>query len=355
MALLTGSFDGAGDGSEGGMKSVQYGGLINEDVMQKIWDISKIPLPLTDMIASDEARQEHTEWTIDELATPNLDNAVADGADVSAIADEAVGNRVGNHCQNSVKVVKVSTRARDSDTIGYSDALSYQLIRRQQELKRDVEAIALSSQASVASVVGTGAAAGRAGGLGSWIASNTHNVTSGGGFDLSTGLTTTPTATGAALTEGGVRDVCQGVYDDGGNPSVFMSTSAVIRKFSEYLFTSSARVATLMSDQGKSREAAAALGSVNVFVTDFGITLDLIANRIQQPDASVGDGSDVNGYILDPEYLRLAYLTSYHVEPLAKVGLADQRMMHVDWTLKVLNEKAHGMVAAIDPTADMTA
>jgi len=39
-----------------------------------------------------------------------------------------------------------------------------------------------------------------------------------------------------------------------------------IRKFSEYLFTSSARVATLMSDQGKSAEQATALGSVNVFV-----------------------------------------------------------------------------------------
>ena len=354
MPLLTGSFDGAGDGSEGGLKSVQYGGLINEDVMQKIWDISKIPLPLQDMISTDDAKQEHTEWTVDELQAPNLSNAVADGHQITTEDDSAVGNRVGNHCQNSIKVVNVSTRARASDTIGYSDALSYQLIRRQQELRRDVEAISLSSQASVAELTGTGAAVGKAGALGSWIKTATANAT-GGGFDLATGLTTTPTATKAALTEDNVRDVCETVYQNGGNPNIFMSGTSVIRRFSEYLFTSSARVATLMSDQGKSREAAAALGSVNVFVTDFGVTLELHANRLQQADASVGDGTAYNGYVIDPEYLRMAYLTGYHVVPLSKQGLSDRRMMHVDWTLKVLNEKAHGMIAAIDPAVPMTA
>jgi hypothetical protein len=65
-----------------------------------------------------------------------------------------------------------------------------------------------------------------------------------------------------------VRDAVQAVYTDGGDPTVMMSIPGVIRKFSEYLFTSSARVATLMSDQGKSTEQATALGSVNVFVTD---------------------------------------------------------------------------------------
>lgn len=354
MALITGSFDGA-VGAEGGLKSVQYGGLINEDVMQKIWDISRIPLPVQDMIATDDAKQEHCEWTVDELATPDLTNAVADGHQVTNEDDSAVGNRVGNHCQNSIKVVNVSTRARNSDTIGYDDALSYQVIRRQQELRRDVDAIVMSSQASVAEQVGTGAAIGKAGGLGSWIETATANVGTDGGFDLSTGLTVTPIATKAALTESAVRDVCETVYQNGGNPSIFMSGTTVIRRFSEYLFTSSARVATLMSDQGKSREAAAALGSVNVFVTDFGVTLELHANRLQQPDADVGDGTAYNGYILDPEYLRLAYLTGYRVEPLAKNGLSDRRLMNVDWTLKVLNEKAHGMIAAIDPAVAMTA
>ncbi len=36
-------------------------GIINEDVMKKIWDISAIPLPLTNMIGSDSHVNEYYE------------------------------------------------------------------------------------------------------------------------------------------------------------------------------------------------------------------------------------------------------------------------------------------------------
>ena len=35
------------------MATVAEGGVINESVMQQIWDISNIPLPFSDMIADD--------------------------------------------------------------------------------------------------------------------------------------------------------------------------------------------------------------------------------------------------------------------------------------------------------------
>ena len=37
------------------LKGVPHQGLINEDVMQRIFDISKIPLPLTDRIGTEDA------------------------------------------------------------------------------------------------------------------------------------------------------------------------------------------------------------------------------------------------------------------------------------------------------------
>ena len=64
-------------------------------------------------------------------------------------------------------------------------------------------------------------------------------------------------------------------------PSVAMGRPVVIRKLSEYLFSTTAKVATLMSDVGQKAEAATAKGAVNVFVTDFGITLALTPNRLQ--------------------------------------------------------------------------
>ena len=333
------------------LKAVSYKGLINEDVMQQIWDISKIPLPLTDRIGTETCKNSYKEWTTDELAAPNIANAVVDGSDASG-NNTATGARVGNHCQISTKVVRVSTRARESATIGRSDELGYQVMRRQQELKRDVEAIMLTHQASVADDGNT--TAGKSAGLGAWLTTSTSPGATGADGGFANGIVAAP-AVGAkrALTEKMVRDMVQSVYEEGGDPSVLMSVPSVIRGFSEYLFTSSARVATLMADQGRSAEKATALGSVNVFVTDFG-TLDLVDNRLQQLYAA-DDGDCANVYIIDPQYLSIGYLHGYRTEPLAKTGLADNRQIAVDWTLIVHTEKAHGVIADIDPTLAVTA
>jgi len=347
------------------LKGVLAGGLIREDVMNKIWDISKIPLPFTDMVGSGSAKNEYKEWTTDELAKPHLDNAVIDGDDAAG-NDTKTGERVGNHHQNSDKVVRVSYRADASDAIGRAKELSYQMMRRQQELRRDVEATALIGQASVADDGAT--VAGKVGALPTWFRTNTVNLTSPVGFNTSTKLTVVPTITaeGITLSEAMIKDVVENAYNEGGNPTKLMTVPSLVRKFSEYLFTSSARVASLMSDQGKSREKAAALGSVNVFITDFG-TLTMVPNRLQPLYDAGGyayptvDTHEVSGtafadlFILDPEYLSLCYLKGYRTDTLAKTGLAENRQMSVDWSLIVNTEKAHGMIAAIDVTADVIA
>jgi len=340
------------------LKGVDVNGLIREDVMNKIWDISKVPLPFTDMIGSGSAKNEYKEWTTDELAAPDPTNAVVDGADASG-NDTKTGLRVGNHHQIADKVVRVSYRADASDTIGRAKELSYQLMRRQQELRRDVEAISLLNQASVAD--NGDAVPGKVGGLPTWLVSNTVNLTTPVGFDVSTSKTVVPTATaaGIALTEKAVRDVVESIYEQGGDPTILMTVPGVIRKFSEYLFTSSARVASLMSDQGKSRESAAALGSVNVFVTDFG-TLKFVPNRLQlKYDALYANPSLTAAYadvfILDPSYLSQCFLKGYRTDSLAKTGLAENRQMSVDFSLIVNTEKAHGVIASVDPTLAVTA
>jgi hypothetical protein len=331
------------------LKAVPYGGLINEDVMQQIWDISKIPLPLTDRIGTDTCGNSYKEWTTDELAAPDLTNAVVDGSDASG-NDTKTGARVGNHCQISTKVVRVSTRANESDSIGGAGKLARQVMRRQQELRRDVEAIMLTNQASVAD--DGDSTPGKSGGLGAWLVTNDFRGAGGSAAGFANGIVAAPVAgTARALTETLVRDCVQSVYQEGGDPSVMMSVPSVIRRFSEYLFTSSARVGTITSDQGKSAAPATALGSVNVFVTDFG-TLDLVSNRLQQLNDLTTDTADV--YILDPSYLSIGFLHGYRTEPLAKTGLADNRQMAVDWTLIVHTEKAHGVIADIDPTLAVT-
>jgi hypothetical protein len=324
------------------LAAAAFGGLINEDLMQQIWDISNIPLPLADAIGSGSHVNSYAEWQLAALAAPDTANAKVDGADVSD-NNEKIGTRVGNQSQISTKRVQVSTRAQHSDVAGQSDALAYQVMERQKELRRDVDAIAVTQQASVAD---NGTVPGKSAGLGAWLTTNVSRGATGANGGFAAGIVATPTnGTARALSETNVRNVAQSVYQAGGNASMAMSTPALIRKFSEYLFTATAKVATLMSDVGQAREAAVAKGSINVFVTDFGITLELVANRLQP----TVDATHVNFYLIDPEHLELSNLAGYRVEELAKTGLADNRLMSVDWTLKVLNEAAQGVVADNDP------
>ena len=334
------------------LKAALAGGLIRESVMNKIWDISKIPLPFTDLVGTDngDRKNEYIEWTKDELASPDLTNAVVDGSDASG-NDTKIGTRVGNHHQISDKVVRVSHRADASDTIGRAKELSYQLMRRQQELKRDVEAIVLSNQASIED--NGDAQAGKVGTFPTWIETTTRNATPGG-FNTGTKYTelNVPGAA-AALTETWVRDCIDGVYDEGGDVSVMMSVPGIIGGFAQYLFTSTAQVATLTSDQGKSREKAAALSAINVFITQHG-TVRLLSNRLQQVYDNAGTPcADV--FLIDPEYAALTYLEGYRTDSLAKTGLSNNRQMSVDWSFICHTENAHAMISGIDPTLAVTA
>lgn len=329
--------------SSADLKAVPVDGLINEDVMQEIWDISAIPLPLTDMIGSDSIGNSTYSWTQDRLDPPDLSNAKVDGED--AAGNQARGGaRVQNQAQISTKELQVTQRARASDTIGRSDELSYQLMMRQRELKRDLEAIMLTNQAS--QVDDGDAVPGLIGALGAWLTTNTFRGVGGvdGGFVA--GVVTAPTdGTERALTETLVRDLAQSIYEQGGNATVLMSIPSVIRRFSEYLFTSSARIATQTTEAGKTSPSTA-VGSIGVFMSDFGSILELVANRLQQPITTAPNRANLYG--IEPALLRQSMLHGIRTEVLAKLGLADQRQLSVDWGFKVLNEEGLGVIADID-------
>ncbi len=332
------------------LSSVPRDGLLNEEVMQSIWDISNVPLPFQDRCGSMSVGNAYHSWTQDRLNDPDVTNAAIDGADLTQ-NDAKGGARVGNHCQISTKRVSVTTRARNSNTIGRADELAYQVARRQIDLRRDREAILLLNQASVADNGDT--VAGRLGGLPSWMVTNVSVGATGaaGGYSTGTGLTVAYTpGTAAAISETTIRDLVQQVYEQGGEAMVLMSTPTAIRRISEYMFTDTARIATLQSDQQKSTDPAAALGTVNLFVTDFG-SLELVPNRLQQEVAA----NVAELHILDMSLLRISYLHGYKVEPVAKTGLADKRIMSVDGSLAVLNEEGLALYADCDTSTPMVA
>ncbi len=326
--------------------SVDFNGTIREDVMDQIWDISNIPLPFTDLVGTDTADNHYTEWVEDKLSDPALGGWVPDGAD-SDQDDSISGVRLGNHTGILTKEVKLSQALQDSDSIGGMGGLGYQVMMRQRELRRNYEANFLGIQGNTPDS-GDGVTPGVPAGIGAQITQfDTGSGATGGGFS---GGVWTPITPGAAvaLTETMVRDAAQAAWEDGADPSVLMSVPSVIRKLSEYMFTSSSRIATLTRETVNGDQTA--MGSVNVFITDVGVTMDFVANRIQQTMAA----NAAAVYILDPAYARVSALTGYTVDPLAKTGLADKRLMHANQTVKVLNRNAHRVLLDIDTTASVT-
>jgi len=326
------------------------GGVIREDVMEKIWLADSFPLPFTDICSKAKSKHPFREFVTDELGAPVTDNKVVDGADIDQ-NDTVVGERAGNYHQTAVKGIQISKRANATDSIGRMGSLGYQVSRGQQRLRRDVEAQMTTQLPSIAG--DSASVAGQSAGYGAIVFTNMLAGVGAvkGGFNPATGLVDAPTPGAAtALSEKAIRDVAQLVYEAGGNTKYLMSTPTVIRLISEYLFSGSARVAT-MTNQDTSKEAMTAYGSSNVFITDFGQVLVFKDNRMMQETAP-----DVASlFFIDPAYVYQSFLTGYNVEPLGKTGLSEKRLISCDYSLLITNEKTQGQIIDIDTTAPMVA
>jgi len=75
-----------------------------------------------------------------------------------------------------------------------------------------------------------------------------------------------------------------------------------------------------------------------------------VPNRLQpQYDTS----NDIV-YVLDFSFLEISFLEGYTTKPLAKTSLSDNRVMEVDWGLRVKNWQALGAIYDVDTSLAMT-
>ncbi len=330
-------------------KAVLAGGLVREDVMDRIFDISRIPLPFQEAIAEDGHVNDYAEWTQDALNAPDLTNAVVSGADAGTRTDSN-GKRVGNHSQTSVKYVYFTERGNNVDVVGQPNPLAYGLMQRQRELRQDVEAIALANQASQQDDNNT--TPGLSGGFDSWLESNLYFTTGGaaGGFNTATKIVDAHTD-GTAAAAGSLAQLSaliESTYLNNGTPTILMSTPAVTKRLAQYLFQTNLVATPTANVSGTAPAPQASQGFINVMITDFGFTMEITPNRLQQ-EAVAGRASLFG---IDPQMVAISYLHRYKAEEIAKLGLSHRWQITVDWTVKVYEEKAHFNYRDIDVTAD---
>lgn len=334
------------------LKAVLAGGLIREDVMDQIFDVSDITLEFTSRAGKSTHENSYNEWTSDKRAAPNLANKVVDGADITQ-NDTATGKRIGNHGQISVKAVQVSSRADASDVIGRARESAYQIMMRGDELRRDLEAISLSGQGSIADDGAT-----VAGQTASVFAQSSVNKNMGAtgvvpGFQPGTKLiTAVGQGTKRGITETMLKDMFQAVWVGGGEgANVLMGTPGAIRRIADFFFTTGAHIATLMEDVGTAAEPVTVKSAVNLWKTQFGPVVALVANRLQ-PAVSAACSNILLG---DFDYIQLSYQRGYETEMLAKTGLSEKWMMSVDWQVDVTCPDCIGIIGDVDEAIAMVA
>lgn len=312
---------------------------IREDLADVIYNISPIDTPFISNIGKTVAEQTFFEWQTDSLAAASSTNAVVEGADAGT--DNSVPtSRMGNYTQISTKVVQISGTLEAVRKAGRKSELAYQLAKRGNELKRDMEASLTSYNVAVP---GNDTTARNTAGFGSFVITNTIRgaggadpVYSGGlsasGLPIGYPITAPVAGTAAAITEDNFKTMLQKQWTSGGKADFVLVDATTKQAIS--LFTG---IATRFRDV-PAGEQAQIIGAADVYVSDFG-DVTIVPDRFTKTGVAYG---------IDLEYVACAYLRNFQVLELAKTGDSEKRQLIVEYGLKVMNPLAHSAYADLN-------
>jgi len=307
---------------------------IREDLQDALVSISPTETPFMTSVGRRNVTNTYFEWPVIELAAASTSNVVIEGE--AAPANDAPTNatRLANYTQISDKVVEVSDTAEAVNGAGDAQTVAKQIAYKLKELKRDMEQMLVGhNNAAVAGASGT---ARETASLSAFLRTNVDRGVGGASGTLSGTTAGFPNAAATdgtlrALTETMLKDVIASCWDQGAEPSIVLCGSGVKQKISS-TFTGGA---TKFRDIGDKK----IVGAVDLYVSDFG-DLQVVPSRFIR-------SRDV--FVLDPSMARVGYLSNTKQTPLARTGHSERRLISVEYGLQVDTEKAHGVIADINP------
>ena len=297
---------------------------VREDLADFIAAKNPEKTPIISSAGRGKATQTLHEWSRDALRAPNADNAAIDGDDATASA-KTPPNRIGNYCQIFTDTVQVSGRAEKVDKAGMKSVLAYNKAKMYKELMRDMEKMVVSSNVAV---LGSGAAAAKAAGLGALIYTNANHGVGGSTVAHTAGVATVaPTAgTPRALTEAIYKATLQTTYTASGD----VPKAAYFSPAHKVVASTFTGIAGIRSEVKGSNQATI-VGAADVYVSDFGAISHV-------PHYMMAGGTNVFG--LDMGEIKVSYLRPFQSTPLAKTGDSMKEQLLVDAALVVEAEKA---------------
>lgn len=304
-------------------------GSVREDLHNIIYDISPTDTPVLSMAQQGSATSVLHEWLTDVLEAASTANAQLEGDDITA-QSIAAPVRLQNICQISNKSVTLSGTEEVVNNVGSNDELARQVARRSLALKRDMEAILTGNQASNA---GSAAVARTCRSLEAWYPSANSNRGVGGVAGSTTQAATDASTTSQrAIKETYLKDVLQKVWVSGGKPNLIVAGAINKQRISGFSGNANREI------DADSEELIAA---IDIYSSDFGFMLQVVPDRFSR-------GQTV--HVLETEMLSVDYLRKFYQTPLAKTGDSEKRLILAEYTLRVNNPLAHGVIADLTVT-----
>jgi len=300
---------------------------IREELAELISNIAPTETPFQSNAGKCKVSNTLFEWQLDTLAATAA-NAQIEGDDVGSTFEAVVPTvRVGNYTQISRKTVIIAGTEEVINKAGRKSELAYQLVKKGQELKRDMEAIFLANTAAAVGATGT---ARTTGSLLAFIKTNVDKAGDGTNPVYASIPVVRVDGTLRNNSETILKNVIQLAWSAGASPSTVMVGALQKQAISQF-----AGIATKFKDVGSGQ--ATITGAADVYVSDFG-TVQVVPNRFQR-------ARDM--FVLDFDYIEIATLRPLAKVELAKTGDAEKRMLIVEYGLKVKNEAALGLAADV--------
>lgn len=300
-----------------------------EDFEDVIFMVSPTDTPLLTLAKRKKADARYHQWQEDSLAAASS-NIAEEGADAS-YATAAGTTTLGNYCQISTKTVDISRTLDIVKKYGRKSEVARELMKRGQELKRDMEFTICRNQPS-ASTTARSTAGWETMISGNLVRANSAQTTDYSVRGFSSASWTAP-EDGSLVTfiEADLVSALGLAWDDGGDPSIIMMS-----KKNKNLFNSFAGVATKYNEV-KGTSQATVTGASDVYVSSYGNhTVKL--NRYMR---------DTAVFCLDPEYISVAYLDGIKKTPMAKTGDSERHLLTVEYALVCDNRDAHATVGGV--------
>jgi hypothetical protein len=296
-----------------------------EDLSNMIFNVDPDVTVFQSSVKKAKATNTLHEWLTDTFASPNATNAKIQGDDAAA---DALTNavRLGNYTQISSHTAQIAGTNAAVNSAGSVGKMGYQLLKKVKELKRDVETSVFDNHAKVAP---TTSVAGVSAGLPAWLKSNI-SFGATGAAPTGDGSNTTTVGTARAFTQSLLDTVLLSAFTNTGMiPKLAFAAPKQKQAISQIAPTGQTR---FVEAQGKKLSTA-----FDIYAGDFG-EVTVIPSLFQMSGTIT---------LIDPDYVKLAYLRPFAKIPLSKTGDSERVQILQEWSLEMSNEKAHAAIYSL--------